>query len=507
MFAVLEDQRMRPYYLISFVALVSTLSGCKETSHSHDAGDAEGGDVVDAGQSSKPEFYAADIAALQKNADFFFRVWDEGFTRRLDDLPKAGAVPEAKTPMSGGYYAESFGGTNVVVDGNRTPLQKYDAAFNGGANKAAAWEQSKHSSTTAWAGHCNGFSAAAIRNPTEPKETVTKNGVTFGPKDIKALMAEIHMNVDYEFLGGNRCEDPRNAIVGPAGREDIEVMGDCEDINPGTLHAAVTNWIGRMKHALIIDMYAGDEIWNFPLYKYAVSRQDTITESQARQYVTGNVGGKYVYNPSAVKFVYVEMRLTYIQAHKNETLNKRDLVNLDLSYVLELNGAGDIVGGEWTPASLREHPDFLWVALELLTPNGTRYMGNPHLDNDQVLKLWAESVNVDPDNIPTDITRPAVLDDWGKWPGFEVSFDGNSRGAVFAGKKSHLHIKRREILAGDVTLELGVNGSALKTFTLEEDKDLNFAFEPGIGLNRFQFTWKRDGATVDEQFLRFHVLR
>jgi hypothetical protein len=283
-------------------------------------------------------------------------------------------------------------------------------------------------------------------------------------------------------------------------------MGECEDINPGTLHAAVTNWIGRMKYPLIMDMYSGDEIWNFPLYKYTVTQQETVSEAQAKQYVTGG-GGEYIYNPAAVRFVYVEMRLTYIQAHKNETLGQRDTVNMDLSYILELNGAGDIVGGEWTPASLREHPDFLWVALEPLTPNGTRYMGNPHLDNDEVIKLWAESAGLDPNNPPTGLTRPAVLDDWGKWPGFEVSFDGNTRGAVFAGKPSKLKVKRRESLSGDVTLELGINGGALKTFTLEDDKDLDYAFEPGIGLNRFQFTFKRDGNVVDEQFLRFHVVR
>ena len=185
-------------YLVMVAFAVLTL-GCKETSQSnYDQGDDES--VVDAGQSSKAEFYAADIAVLQKNADFFFRVWDEGFTRRLDDLPKTGSVTEAKIPMSGGYYAEPYGGTNIVVDGNKTPLQKYDAAFNGGADKAAAWETAKHSSSTSWAGHCNGFSAAVTRNPAEPKDPVTKNGVTFGPKDIKALMAEIHMNADYEFL-------------------------------------------------------------------------------------------------------------------------------------------------------------------------------------------------------------------------------------------------------------------------------------------------------------------
>lgn len=465
-------------------------------------------EVVESGHAQTPEFYAADAAYLQKNSTFYFKIFNDSFTRRFDDLPAVGDVPTNRKPYSGGYYAEGDGGTDQIVAGNQTPLQKYDKAFNGGENKASAWERSKHTTGPNWAGHCNGFSATATRHPKEPANNVVRNGVTFAPQDIKALLAEIYMNADYEFLGGNRC-DIDGTPPSPGSRADPTVMGVCEDINPATLHTAITNWIGRMKHPLIMDMFSGDQVWNYPLYKYQVTQKDPITKAQAMQYVSGG-GANYIFNPTAVKFVYVKTTLTYAEATRAETVGKLTPGTMNLSYVLELDQAGDIVGGEWAGAtSQKTHPDFLWVALEPMTPNGTRYMGNPNLSNDEVIKLWAESVGEDPNNPPLDIKRPTGPDDWGKWPDFEVTLDGNARGAVFGGKPTTIHIKRKGRLVGDFDLDVVLNGNPLKTLTASGDEDITFAFEPGTGLSRLQFIWKRGATPIDGQlyYLRFLAMR
>jgi hypothetical protein len=34
-----------------------------------------------------------------------------------------------------------------------------------------------------------------------------------------------------------------------------------------------------------------------------------------------------------------------------------------------------------------------------------------------------------------------------------------------------------------------------------------YAFDPGIGLNRLQLTWKQGSSQLEEEFLRFHVVR
>ncbi len=494
--------------LVAPAALLVCFTACKETTHlpEHDAGPADDeAEVLAKRTPAKPRgegLYAADAEALQKNSTFFFRMFDQGFSRKFEDLPAVGEVPEESKPMSGGYYPESTGGTDVAVNG-KTALAKYDEVFNG-EGKAQAWEREKHVSGPAWAGHCNGFSAAGQRHPKEPSKTVVKNGVTFDPRDIKALMAEIHMSADYEFLGGARCELAAPPSV--ASRADPTIMGDCEDINPGTLHAAVGNWIGRKKHVLIIDQYSGEQVWNYPLVKYE-SSSAVVSETEAKRMVTAG-GSDYIFNPQAAKFVAVTMKLVYVEAQKSEILGKRYLAEMPLSYVLELNAQGEILGGEWTGQSQKEHPDFLWLALEPQPGNGTRYMGNPHLDAKEVIKLWAESAGFDPDDPPQDVMRPAAITDWGRWATFEVTLDGRTTGAVFAGKKTVLRVKRKDTLAkAGVTLDVGMNGSALTSLAGGAGDELSYAFEPGPGLNRFQFTFKKDGTVLEDQFLRFHVLR
>lgn len=487
--------------LFVFVALSP---GCKETSRQPEF-DRE--PPVLAQRTLDVEYSAADTVYLRKNSNFFFQVWDESFTRRLDDMPEAGEVSADKRPYSGGYYPESGGGTDIVMAGGKSALAKYDEAFHEGRNLAVSWERANHTNGPSWAGHCNGFAATAQRHPIEPSRSVVRNGVTFDPKDIKALLAELHMSVDYEFLGGNRCEINTN-VNQPANRPNPQTMGECEDINPGTLHAAIANWIGRKQHSLIMDSYRGEEVWNYPLYKYQISSiKKNLTAAQARQYVTGG-SGDYIFNPNAQKFAYVQMTLTYAQATRAETLGRLSPANMQLSYVLELNGEGEIIGGEWVGTSLQNHPDFLWVALEPQLPNGTRYMGNPHIESREVVKLWAESVGLDPNAPPPGLRRPSRDNTWGRFPGFEVTLDGNRNGAVFAGKPAVMVVKRRDNLASaGVELELRLNGSPVKTSALGDGEDVRFAFQPGLGLNRFQFLWRKDGTPLDEQYLRFHVLR
>lgn len=494
--------------LLVSAVVAAMLASCKETSETGATGQTEDSGVVTARRKARPEFYASDAAYIQKNSNFYYRIWDDSFTRRLDDLPMNGEVSADRKPYSGGYYAENDGGTHVVMSGGKSPLQKYDEAFNGGSPKAVTWEKEKHLSGPAWAGHCNGFSAAAQRHPKEPAQSVTKNGVTFSPQDIKALLAEIYMNADYEFLGGNRCELDRNAIPSPDARADKTKMGECEDINPGTLHVAIANWIGKAKHTLIMDYNSDLEVWNYPLYKYDVLNKQEVNEAEARNLVSG-VRADYVFNPAATRFVYLQTRLTYANATRQEVLGQLIAKTIDLSYVLELNAAGEVLGGEWAGAQSRQnHPDFLWVALEPLEPNGTRYMGNPFVKNDQVIALWAESAGFTPQNAPKDIRRPSGTEDWGRWPAFEVTLDGNAHGAVFAGKDAQMIIKRKEGLTGaDVSVDILLNGAPLKTIDPGNDDEIKFAFKPVLGPSRLQFVWKREAAVVEDEYLRFLVVR
>lgn len=83
--------------------------------------------------------------------------------------------------------------------------------------------------------------------------------------------------------------------------------------------------------------------------------------------VGGAVPGKYVFNSAATRFVVVKTEVDYISESSPEadgylTPHIDSYTRTDqYDYVLELNAAGAIVGGEWIGQSKQAHPDFLWL--------------------------------------------------------------------------------------------------------------------------------------------------
>jgi len=285
-----------------------------------------------------------------------FKTWfGTELTWHYASLPKRAAVPKHRMPYAGYIYPDNQGGTTAV-------LAKYDMAFNNGRGSAAAFEQgdiarTRESSggglfgvrahTPDWAGHCNGWTAAAIRHA-EPQRTVQRNGVKFTPADIKGLLSELYVYSDVVMLGG---ENKRT-------------------INPGMFHVVLTNWISRAKHPFGFDNTAGKEIWNYPVYAYASTG---VMRGRNRVEVKTNVG-----------YVYM-LDQPYHRAPKKHTKM------IQLHYLLELNRDGEIVGGKYFPDSKRI--DIAWVPKQP-TQGGTKgnESGNPYLDVDEVLSIWRDSV-------------------------------------------------------------------------------------------------------------------
>ena len=479
------------------LVILSTALSCKESTTTNQEADL----IIDGKNSA--QFYASSKTQLKENGKFFFGVYKKNFTTKLADLPLQGEVDPAQQPSSGYWYPERQGGTNIIVSGNATPLQKFDRAFNGGQDKAVQWEKDKHSKNGSWFGHCNGFASAAQRHPQEPFKNVVHNGVTFTPKDIKALLAEIYMSQDFIFLGGGRCET--NNLGNPNIRSDPTEMGICEDINPGTMHAALANWIGNQKHTLIMDYFGGEEVWNYPFYKYSVTRNEAVNKATALSLI-GSRSSEYIFNPEAANFARIALQVTYADSTNVESLKTLLPQNLYLEYILELDSAGKIIGGEWIGQSQKSHPDFIWIALPPLEPNGTEFMGNPFVNSDEVVKLWAKSTGNDPENPPLDIVRPEITETWGRFPEFDLTLDSNRRGAVFAGKPTVMKIERRgEYAESGVELEVFLDGNELTK--LEGDKILKHQFEPGLGLHRLGLVWNKSGQEIGNETVMFHVVR
>ena len=299
----------------------------------------------------------------EQNA-IFQRSWNTPLVWKFADLPKAGGVSEQRVPYSGHIYPDAAGGTVRA-------LRKYDAAFHGGRLLATAheqWDTSAYQEATTvpqrvglfgarvrnvptmrtpgWHGHCNGWTAASIRHA-EPQQSVRRNGVTFGPADIKALLADIYMYSQYETLAGEN---------GP--------------VNAGTLHVILANWLGRQSHPIGMEAYPGRQKWNYPVYAFettSVPRSDTSVDVRTTICYAYYSNGEYIQSPRIERTKYFH-------------------------YSLTLNREGDITGGSFYRDS--SIIDLLWTPLEPVSggrPGNER--GNPHIDAAQVLAIWRDSVS------------------------------------------------------------------------------------------------------------------
>jgi len=308
---------------------------------------------------------------LEQQKESFKQWWGDEFVTKLADLPAEGKVPEFRTPYAGHDYPDRAGGTIQS-------LFKYDQAFHRGRPLATEFERmdvGAHQAsgrdseprvsrglfgrlrssprggppTPSWYGHCNGWTAAAIRHA-EPQRSVVRNGVTFTPADIKGLLAEMYMYADSEFLGG----------IDPS-------------INPGVLHMVLANWLGRGSHPLGMETAVGEVVINFPVFNYkSVVRNRSPRDNEVQTWITYTLNVNRELDKSPPKY------------HRQ----------LYFHYVLNTDQEGAIVGGQYFGDS--GQIDMLWTPLQPYPGGHERNKrGNPHLDVKEVLAIWRESVDED----------------------------------------------------------------------------------------------------------------
>jgi hypothetical protein len=367
---------------------------------------------------------------------------------RLTQLPMAGTVEkpvwrkrytvqEGDVPMwSDTYWPTVNGSANARFLGVtiKSPLEKYDAAFNNAdgctrqpevrcgdgakakwdrymdcAGPAAAWHAENFQGSRqmydgedsdgdgevdecgddndgleGWWGLCHAWSPAALLEP-EPQQTITYRNVEFTPGDIKALLQVVYDDNESLMLGG-RCNAKRFKRDRYGRVADL----DCRDSNAGAWHVIITNFIGIGDAALVMDRTANVEVWNQPIYSYEITMQDKVTERRANECV-GASGSSYRFNDRARALYEVKMNVGYLVEGEAQA----EPMGLDgyideqsYHYVIEVDGRGKVIGGEWCKRSATHHPDFLWA------PQGVSQSvegRNPHVDLDDVYKLLAKS--------------------------------------------------------------------------------------------------------------------
>jgi hypothetical protein len=140
----------------------------------------------------------------------------------------------------------------------------------------------------------------------------------------------------------------------------------------GLLHAVIANWLGRGLHPLGMEADPGPQKWNYPVYAFSTSS----AKRSERQ-------------------VEVKLTLGYAKETRGEYQQSPRIRGTKyFHYRLDLNADGEITGGTYYGDS--SQIDMLWVPLQPKPPGKPGHeRGNPHVDVQQVLAIWRDSVPAD----------------------------------------------------------------------------------------------------------------
>lgn len=366
------------------------------------------------------------LTELPKKGSLKTPTWKAQFPDAVGKVPVAWA--DTYWPTSDGSHNARWQGASV-----KSPLEKYDAAFNNApgcatqpasqcgdgakakwdtyfqcAGPAAKWQSTVFQGAgdmhdgidnnadgkidecygdkdadgiAGWWGTCHAWTPASLMMP-EPQHAVTLNNVTFEVADIKALTQNIFDSTSAVMLGG-RCNSKEisHDVNGSANQE-------CADVNPGALHVILTNFLGIAQLPLIEDRTANYEVWNQPVVGYEVTKQAKITATKANQCV-GQTGSTWKYNTSAKELYEVNITVNYItegSASRTPIGFENNISTDDYHYILEIGSTGKVIGGRFCTDSTNTHVDFLW------SPTGTYRPSNPSVNVAKVKELIAKSI-------------------------------------------------------------------------------------------------------------------
>ena len=262
-------------------------------------------------------------------------------------LPKGVAVAELSPAEKYDLFSGSQGFALTQRERERTGIMK---------TLPNAAEFDTKTVIPGWEGLCHAWAPATIFY--EPVDAVTLVGTTgieipFGSSDIQALLTafldDVGEDMPTDFLSG-RCELSKK-VFNEMVKKNIPLPDECRDTNPGSLHIVIANQIGKRDQGFIADIDKSAEVWNQGVvgYQSKIMQETTTIRPDA--------------GPGTVKEVLVATKLYYINevAYSfNGPGAGHPIEKVDLTYWLELDAMGKIIGGEWSDQSANKHPDFLW---------------------------------------------------------------------------------------------------------------------------------------------------
>jgi hypothetical protein len=323
------------------------------------------------------------------------------------------------------------------------------------------WQKSGNS-IAYWFGICDGWSPAAVTlpRPVNPVTLVGKLGqsITFYPDDLKALGDYLFARTNNDYMttmnyqfAGRPCASDGNP---PTNDDDSPNPGRvtdfrCNDVDAGVWHLALLNRIGKDKMGFVFEIDNNKKINNHPIASYSLKYFNPITGKEGtladsvvlRSLVKDSYANRR--NSAGTKLVGVKSNFRYLnyqwpEDHKDPKWNtdspaQDETKTLTYVYDLELDDAGNVLGGEWGDRSKEDYadradgtqvmksnyspqPDFIWMAApqnlphsemsaftsmgQVIDPSNPRPFGNMN---------WAWDGNGA--HLPDEWTRAAVADE------------------------------------------------------------------------------------------------
>jgi hypothetical protein len=261
----------------------------------------------------------------------------------------SGQVPSAWKVWSCWYwpYHDDYN-PNLYDDNEAMHRYDYFVYLAGGTSYYSQWwEYNNHGmpqNPDPWWGHCHAWAGASVWED-QPTKTRKLEGVTFSIRDRKGLIIEAYFNC----ANGNNYElyanDPSPGLFWRYLRKEIKGV---TALNP--MHGHGMGFVG--------ELYYGDEVWNYPIYKYSVSYKGTASNLY---------GTMKVYVAGDSKPSYADSKSLYYQTFTYQFQGVR------------LDSTGNPMdSGTWTGSGPYSRPDAIWRP-EYPT-YWTTYVGNEYLD-------------------------------------------------------------------------------------------------------------------------------